>query len=88
MQRLTRKQFNKRQTLAIMKQILMDLLPEEEQNLVTDKGVYKQFPKVSYYKSPESGVIKVGLSFKGVGKLVKANPYITVASVKQYFGID
>ena len=43
MQRLTRKQFNKRQTLAIMKQILMDLLPEEEQNLVTDKVFINSF---------------------------------------------
>lgn len=88
MQKLTRKQFIKRQTFAILKQILMDLLPKEEQSKVTSKGVYKQFPKTSYFKSPETGVIKVGLSFKGVRKLVKQNPYITVDVVKQYFNVE
>ena len=87
MQKLTKKQFIKRQTFAIMKQILMDLLPPEEQSQVTDNGVYKQFPKASYYKSPDSGVIRVGLSFKGVKKLVKKNPYIQVDDVKAYFNL-
>ena len=87
MQKLTKKQWVKRQTFAIMKQILMDLLPEEEQSQVTDNGVYKQFPKASYYKSPDTGVIRVGLSFKGVKKLVKKNPYILVNDVKLYFGV-
>ena len=87
MQKLTKKQWIKRQTFAILQQILMDILPEEEQPKVTRGGVQKQFPKASYFNDADTGMIKVGLSFKGVRKLVKANPYITVNEVKQYFSI-
>jgi len=87
MEKLTEKQYIKRQTFAILQQILMDLLEPEEQAKVTKKGVQKQFPKASYFKDQSTGMIKVGLSFKGVRKLVKKNPHITVDSVKQYFNI-
>ena len=87
MQKLTKKQFIKRQTFAILQQILMDLLPEEEQANVTAKGVQKQFPKASYFKDHSTGQVKVGLSFKGVRKLVKRNPFILVGDVKRYFNI-
>tara|TARA_R110000851_G_scaffold49287_1_gene118652 strand:+ start:163 stop:429 length:267 start_codon:yes stop_codon:yes gene_type:complete len=87
MQKLTKKQFLKRQTLAILTQILMDLLPEDEQSKVTEQGVRKQFPKASYFKDADTQMIKVGLSFKGVRKLVKRNPYIQVSDVKAYFNI-
>ena len=87
MEKLTEKQFIKRQTFAILQQILMDLLEPEEAAKVTKKGVQKQFPKASYFKDHDTGEIKVGVSFKGVRKLVKKNPYISVADVKAYFNI-
>lgn len=87
MQKLTKKQFIKKQTFAILKQILIDILPDNEKAKVTNGAVWQQFPKASYFKNADSGVIRVGLSFKGVRKLVKKNPYITVDSVKQYFNV-
>ena len=86
-QKLTEKQFLKRQTTNILQEILKGLVSPEEALKVTKKGVYNQFPKSSHYKDNDTGVIKVGLSFRGVRKLLKKNPYITVGDVKLYFGI-
>jgi len=87
MQKLTKKQFLNRQTTNILLEILKGLVSPEEALSITKKGVYKQFPKSSHYKDNDTGVIKVGLSFRGVKKLLKKDPYITVENVKLYFGI-
>ena len=87
MKRLTKKQFIKRRVNWILYEILKGLVDEKDHDQISLRGVYNQFPKVSYYKEEESGVIRVGLSFRGVKKLVKKYPMITPAAVKLYFNV-
>ena len=87
MQKLTEKQFIKRKTLYILHEILKNLVEPEQRESITINGVYKQFPKVSHLKDADTGEIRVGLSFKGVRKLVKKNPHITPEDVMKRFNI-
>lgn len=85
--RLTRKQFLKRKTEYLMYELTASLLDKETAKNLTMEQVYKQFPRVSYFKHSDSGVIRVGLSFRGVRKLVKQFPNLTVDDVKTYFNL-
>jgi len=87
MQKLSKKQFVKRTTLHILHEILKSLVNPDEAENITTQDVYKQFPKASYLKDNNTGEIRVGLSFKGVRKLVKLNPHITSAEVKAVYNI-
>lgn len=87
MQKLTQKQFIKRKTLWILHEILQSLLPEDQQEHLTLNEVYRQFPKANFFKDQETGMIRTGLSFKGVRKLVKKHPHITPEEVKTVFNI-
>ena len=82
--KLTKKQFLSRKTKFLAHQINLGLLPEGSQ--VTLADTLRNFPAVTYYKNTE-GVIRVGLSLKGIRKLVKRFPGITVEQVKQVFNI-
>jgi hypothetical protein len=88
MDKLTKKQFVKRKTLIIAYDIYRSLVPEEDALTLTMKQVHQNFPKASFFKDVDSGMIKTGFSLKGIRKLVKAHPEITVEQVKQYFNMD
>jgi len=85
--RLTKKQYIKRYTESLMYQLCASLLSEEDAKNLTMKNVYNQFPKTSYFKDARTGMIKVGLSFRGVRKLVKRYPTIKLSDVKRYFNL-
>lgn len=87
MQKITKKQFMKRKTLYILHQILCERVEPDVAEKLTVNDVYRQFPKASYFKSQDNGEIRVGLSYKGVRKLVKKNPYVTVEEVKKVFNL-
>lgn len=87
MKKLTKKQFIKHKTDYLMFQLTESLLGPEGAKGLTMDHVRGQFPKRSYYKEASSGVIRVGLSFRGVNRLVKKYPLIDVDSVKKYFNL-
>lgn len=83
--RLTRKQFIKRKTHILALLIHSALLPEEYRKDLTMAIVLDKFPKVSYYKQQRTGEIRVGLSLRGIKKLIKKYPLITDKEVMEYF---
>ncbi len=87
MKKLTRKQFIKRYTEYLMFGLTESLLTPEQAKDLTMDNVRAQFPKVSHYKDAKTGVIRVGLSFRGVRKLVKKYGKISVQDVRTYFNL-
>lgn len=86
MKQITHKQFLKRKTLVIANEIHASLLPEDTPPSLADTKA--SFPKVSHYKEQETGVIRVGLSLRGIRKLVKKYPLITTEAVRLWFNMD
>lgn len=80
---LTKKQFVKRKTLTIAVLIHQALTG----TTVSVKEALKGFPKCTNYKSAESGEVRVGLSLRGINRLVKKHPEITVEQVMEVFNI-
>ncbi len=85
MQKLSQKQFVKRQTEMLLLALLKDLVSKEEAEGLTLGDMKNQFPKVSSYKDQDTGCIRVGLSYRGVKKLVKKNPHVTLETIKKEF---
>ena len=81
----TKKQYIKAKVIELARGINEDLVPEGTS--VSKAEVLASFPKVSYYKNTE-GVIRVGLSLRGIKLLVKKFPYITKEEVKTVFNIN
>lgn len=86
--KLTKKQFRKRKTLYLAHEIHKALLEPDVAKKLTMKETSNTFPKVSHYKANDTGVVKVGLSLRGIRKLVKKYPLITVEQTREYFGLD
>ena len=83
---------NKKQAMntrvnELMMGITQSLLEPEMAMALTMSDVFDQFPDRSHFKHQESGEIRVGLSFRGVRRLLKKHPNLTVAEVKQVFGL-
>lgn len=85
---ITKKQFIKRKTLWIAGELLKQIVPEGAADNLSNKEVEDQFPKVNYFKGADTGEIRAGLSLKGIRKLVKKSPEITVEQVRMAFGMD
>jgi len=85
--KITRKQFLKRKTLVLAYMINKSIISEEEGEKLTMQVVIDTFPKVNYYKDNRTGEIRVGLSLRGIRKLVKKYPLITADQVKEYYGM-
>lgn len=83
MQKLNKKQLLNHRVNTLVVGILQTLTDEE----VTLEQARRTFPKTTSYKDHDTGVIRVGLSWKGIRKLVKKHPYVDVASAKVYFGM-
>lgn len=83
MQKLSRRQLLKHRTLTLMVELLKELVPEEHRESINKQTAMQQLGKRTYYKDHDTGVIKLGLCYKQLRKEVKANPYITVAEIKQ-----
>ena len=84
--KLTKKQFLKRKTEWLMFELCKSLLEKEAAEGLTMEHVYQQFPRVSHFKN-EQGEIRVGLSFRGVRRLLKKYPDVNLADVKRYFAL-
>ena len=84
--KLTKKQFLSRKTDFLMYELCKTLLDAEHHAGLTMDTVRKQFPKRSYFKN-EQGEIRVGLSFRGVRRLLKKYPMANVQDVKVYFNL-
>jgi hypothetical protein len=82
MQKLSKKRFLKAQTIQLMTELLMDLIPPEEGMDMTKDVVMKQLGKKSYYKDQDTGVIHLGLCYKQIRNEVKKNPYVTMQQIK------
>lgn len=83
---LTKKQFLKRKTLFLANQLHASLLPEDTPPSMED--TVASFPRVSHYKDNNTGEVRVGLSIRGIRKLVKKWPLIDVAGVRMWFSMD
>jgi len=86
MNQLTKKQFLKRKTLVIANEIHASLLPLD--NPPSLKDTQESFPKVSHYKDQSTGMVRVGLSLRGIRRLVKRWPLITTEAVRVWFNMD
>jgi hypothetical protein len=86
MNQLTKKQFRKAKTLFIANQLHAGMLSEDQAPTMEDTKA--SFPKVSHYKSADTGEVRVGLSLRGIRKLVKIYPLITPEAVRFYFNMD
>ena len=84
---MTQKQFIKAKTHMVAYMIHRELLPANVQDELTMETVLEVFPKVSYYKN-QQGEIRVGLSLRGIKKLIKRWPYITPNQVMTYFNTN
>ena len=82
---ITKKQFLKRRTEMIAHEIHDSLVEEPEPDR---KKVLASYPKVTYYKNPRTGSMHLGLSLRGIRKLVKRFPLITTDQVKEVFGVS
>tara|TARA_R110002124_G_scaffold276761_1_gene447686 strand:+ start:595 stop:861 length:267 start_codon:yes stop_codon:yes gene_type:complete len=82
MQKLSTKRFLKAQTIQLMTELLIDLIPPEEGMDMTKDVVMKQLGKKSYYKDQDTGVIHLGLCYKQIRNEVKKNPYVTMQQIK------
>lgn len=88
MQKITRKQFLKRKTWHMLFLLTQDQLTEEEASKLTMTQVYAQWPKATYYRQYNgTGEQRLGLSYKGVRKLIKKYPEIDLAGIKAYFNV-
>jgi len=83
---LTKKQFLKAKTLYIAHQLHCDMLSEDQRPTMEDTKA--AFPEGSHYKHQDTGEVRVGLSLRGIRKLVKRYPLITPEAVKFYFNMD
>lgn len=81
---LTKKQFIKRKSLTLAALIHQALTG----TVVPLKEALAGFPAVSHYKSAETGEIRVGLSLRGIRRLVKRYPEITTEQVMEYFNVS
>ena len=80
---LTKKQFYKRKTQVIAGAIIQALTGD-----TPTKESLSNFPRVTHYKAQETGEIRVGLSLRGIRKLVKKYPLITTEQVMEYFNVS
>lgn len=87
METLTKKQFIKRKTLWIAGELLKLIVPDGQAENLSNKEVEQQFPKVNYFRSNDTGEIRCGLSLRGINRLVKKYPEISVREVQTVFGI-
>lgn len=88
MQTVTFKQFLKRKTWHMLFLLTQDQLEPEEAEKLTMEQVFRNWPKASYYKQyDKSAQVRLGLSYKGVRKLIKKYPEIDLQGIKVYFGI-
>ena len=85
MKQLTKKQFLKRKTIHVACEINKALLPADTE--ITVEQVLSKFPERSYYKDSSSGEIRVGLSLKGIRKLIKKYPLITTEQIMGIFNV-
>ncbi len=85
---ITKKQFIKRKTLWIAGELLKSIVPEAAADNLSPKEIEKQFPKSNYFRGSDTGEIRAGLSLRGINRLVKKHPMITVDQVKSVFGMD
>ena len=79
---ITKKQFLKRKTEFIALEIHRALTGK-----TPDPSAIDNFPKVSHYKSAESGEVRVGLSIRGIRLLIKRYPQITPEQVMEVFHV-
>lgn len=77
----------KRKTISLLTELMKSLLPEEQQSAVTKEGVLQQLGKRSYYKEQNTGVVRLGLCYKGVRQEVKRNPSVTHVDIKQKYNL-
>lgn len=84
---ITKKQFLKRKTLALAHGIHRKLLTEEDAASLTLEDTKKSFPKVSHYRHNVTGEIRVGMSMRGIHRLVKKYPLITLEQVAEVYNI-
>ena len=82
---ITKKQFLKRRTHMIAYEIHCWLSEPPYSNR---KEVIASYPKVSYYKDSKTGEVRVGLSLRGIRKLVKKWPFITTEQVRKVFNVS
>ena len=79
----TKKQFLKQKT-----QTLAGLIHQALTGTVVPlKEALKGFPRVTQYKSADTGEIRVGLSLRGINRLVKRHPEITTEQVMEVFNV-
>lgn len=89
MQKITKKQFLKRKTWHMLFLLTQDQLEPEQAEKLTMAQVYAQWPHASYYKQyDESAQVRLGLSFKGIRKLIKKYPDIDLNGIRVYYGIS
>lgn len=88
MDKLTKKQFTKRKTLWIAGELLKAIVPDGQAGGLTLKEIEQQFPKSNYFRGSDTGEIRAGLSLRGINRLVKKYPTITVDEVKSVFGME
>jgi hypothetical protein len=82
MQKLSKKQLIKHQTIQLMKELLKSLVDPEQANSITTESVMAQLGRKTHYKNQETGTIHLGLCYKQLRKMVKENPHVTVDQVK------
>lgn len=80
--KLTKKQFLKRKTLFIAGEIHKALT-----GVTPGPNDLDKFPKVTHYRSSDSGEIRVGLSLRGIRLLIKKHPLITPEQVMEVFNV-
>lgn len=83
MQKLSKKQLLKHRTITLLTELLKSLVEPDQAKGITKDMVMTQLGRRSYYRNQETGSIHLGLCYKQVRKMVKENPYITVAQVKE-----
>ena len=83
---LTKKQFLKAKTNFIAHELHCSMLSEEDRPTMEDTKA--AFPEGSHYKHQDTGEVRVGLSLRGIRKLVKKYPLITTEAVRVYFNMD
>ena len=71
---MTKQELNK-QVDSVCLALLADMLTPEQLEKVTDPS--GSFP-VTHYKNHDTGEVKLGLSAKGVRKIIKRNPKATL----------
>ena len=84
---MNKKQLKNVRVNVLLIALLCDTLSDEEAKKVNQGNIRSLFPNSTHYKDQSTGEIRVGLSIKGVTKLVKKYPDVTLEGAKAYFGI-